>query len=313
MSRFPVSWLGNKRQECKYILPDIPDGTRTFIEPFAGSAAVSLELWATHPGGRNVKYVLGDRDPHLCAFLTELRAVGLAPFIEFAKARLTAEAWLAVKAAARGPGAELTPYQWYYLKACAGDRYQSRRPPTKWRSLEPSARQVEGVKLFTEGDVTVHCGDWKATVAPYVDDPTATVYLDPPYFSSFNQAYYSMDRDDQQAHGPGSGPGLATDNTVMYIEIIDFLDRAKCTVILTTNGVAILERLYSRYITKCYTHMYAFSKKMEDGTYKKSMARHIQCVKRAEPQARPRPGPGHGVDALAETLAKTMVRDLGRS
>lgn len=106
-----------------------------------------------------------------------------------------------------------------------------------------------------------------------------------------------MDRDTQSR-------GLATDNTVMYIEILDFLDRAKCTVILTTNGVAILERLYGKYISKCYAHMYAFSKKMADGTYKKSMTRHIQCVKRAEPPARP--WPGHGVDALAETLASVL-------
>ena len=279
--------MGNKRQESQYILPDIPDTTRTFIEPFAGSAAVSLELWATRPGGQGLKYVLGDRDPHLCAFLTELRAVGLTPFREFTRARQNADAWLAIKAI---PRADLTPYQWYYLKACAGDRYQNRRPPTKWRSLEPTARQVEGVKLFVEGDVAVHCGDWKDTVAPYVDDPTATVYLDPPYFSSFNQEYHAMDRD-------GAVGGLATDNTALYVEIVDFLDRAKCTVILTTNGVAILERLYSRYITKCYAHMYAFSKKQPDGTYKKSMARHIQCVKWA---AAP-------VAALADTLTETKI------
>ena len=53
----PVPYQGSKRQLAPLISPHIPRGVRTFFEPFAGSAAMTLHA-ARHGLAR--RFVIGD-------------------------------------------------------------------------------------------------------------------------------------------------------------------------------------------------------------------------------------------------------------
>jgi len=45
MSHFPICYIGNKRQEFKYIEPLLNfDGIENIIEPFCGSSAISFNI-----------------------------------------------------------------------------------------------------------------------------------------------------------------------------------------------------------------------------------------------------------------------------
>ena len=75
MSRFPLRWPGNKRREIDHVDAVAIDwaDVDVVVEPFAGSAALSLELAVRHP---HMRFVLGDTDAQLIEFWRMLARPG---------------------------------------------------------------------------------------------------------------------------------------------------------------------------------------------------------------------------------------------
>lgn len=70
-NHFLISYAGNKRKECHEIYDSIKDKlitTKTIIEPFCGSSAVSYYISTLHP--KQFKYILNDNNKHLIELYT---------------------------------------------------------------------------------------------------------------------------------------------------------------------------------------------------------------------------------------------------
>ena len=83
------------------------------------------------------------------------------------------------------------------------------------------------------------------------------MFLDPPYLSSFN-AYYDgyvgydcPDKDDK----------IISDNTKLFIDILDFIKVCKCKCMLIINKNAITSYLYKDFVVGEYDKMYQLTKK----------------------------------------------------
>jgi DNA adenine methylase len=69
----PIPYQGSKRHIAKYILPFFPHGIHTLIEPFAGSAAISIAA-ACH--GKASRFHLNDINRPLMTLWQEIRFIG---------------------------------------------------------------------------------------------------------------------------------------------------------------------------------------------------------------------------------------------
>lgn len=289
MSRFPVQWPGNKRKEAGRVLPHIPAGCRTLVEPFAGSAAISIAHWEASADRGACRYVFGDADPGLCSFVLALRAEGLAPFMDWARERLTPEAFAAIDEA--DPGGD-SPRAWFYRRKVRRGRFDPKRGlPRKWPTLGIAPAHLVGEAFFRSSRLEVVNADWGAVVAMHAGDPSAAIYLDPPYFGAYNQGYYDRNRlavPEGEAGGGGEAYGhrsLVTetgdiiDGTRLFVEIARLMRAAAATVILSTNGLAILTELYAPWVREVYAHRYSFAVKCRDGQTRGKMARHLLAVK----------------------------------
>ena len=195
-NHFVFSYSGNKRQEVKRIyeaitcpgfgegLPGL-EGVETIVEPFAGSAAVSYYISTQHP--LKFKYVLNDSDAKLCqlyelmkdpealgAFEREIN--GLLSVPGFGKAE-----YLALIKAGGLAG-------WFI-----GQKVKSIRPglfPLRWKYKPVNFAGCPIVGFMQSEAVEVICGDAVAVLSRFDADPSALIYLDPPYVSVCNEFYH---------------------------------------------------------------------------------------------------------------------------
>lgn len=114
----------------------------------------------------------------------------------------------------------------------------------------------------------ITCEDWRACVARYKDDPRALIFLDPPYFNSFNQEYYGMDK--VKTH-PG---GRIIDGTELFLEMLELLQSSAARVVVITNSCAIIDYIFRPFIRQRYTKAYSRCVKV-DGVYVKKSTHHI--------------------------------------
>lgn len=266
MSRFFFSWYGNKRLELGHVDAAVDlRKFKTIVEPFAGSAALSLEAWAR---GLRPRFVVNDRDPHLVAFLRRVRDGGLDALNAWARARCTPDAWKVLHAKGGEQSVEADYYRWR-VRGSLG-RIQL---PTRWPSLAKSTRLEESERFFQSDLVGITAEDWLACANRYRDDPSALVFLDPPYFSSFNQGYFGFAKghDDH---------GVSVDNTEVYIAIRDFMLSCRCAVVLITNANALLSDLYRPWVREIYPKRYAGAVKIAGAHVRKS-ANHLLAYKPA--------------------------------
>lgn len=270
MSRFYFPYAGNKRKEWARVAARVgPASYDVIAEPFAGSAAVSLEAAAAaRAAGRQLAVSLNDADAELVAFLRAVAAEGSAPFFEYVNARLTRADYDAEQAAA-GPRA------WFYRRRVTR-QWGRKGAPAEFRAYARTARQAETDAVLAAAEIS--CGDWLAHAERFADNPRALVFLDPPYFASHNRDYAAF-------AGPSwREDGTCADATQVYVDIADFLARARCGVVLITNANAVMRRLYGAWAVDEYDHDYA------------------TMVKRPEPA-----GPA---DAPAEKGKRRRVRHL---
>ncbi len=193
----PIAYQGSKRRLAPHILDHIPDGTRTLIEPFCGSAAVSLA--ALH-AGKVARVQLNDSLEPLAALW---RAVVETPDqLADAYARLW-HAQLADPRAyydrvraqynrrpqrANASGVNEPARLLYLLARCVknavrfnGDGEFNQSPDTRRLGTRPERmrRHIAAAAALLAGRATITAGDYAARLPRAT--PRDVVYLDPPY------------------------------------------------------------------------------------------------------------------------------------
>lgn len=268
MSCFPIPWLGNKRSEVPIILPHINPQCDTFVECFCGSAALSMAVKASRPENEP-HFICGDHDLDLIEFCRGLRDDGLDAFNDWVRPRLTVEKFNIIdKKEADGP------YEWYYKQRVTRGRFDKRNiPPKKWPSLNVTSKHRTGEAFYRDSDLDLICDDWHKIIEPHLDNPNASIYLDPPYFGSFNQVYYGMKRGlDNECR--------CIDSTQTLVDILRLFETAQAQIILSINGCAIIVELFKQYTVEMYEHTYSLTVKAKDGNYKGKKTVHLLVANR---------------------------------
>jgi DNA adenine methylase len=184
----PFLYQGSKRQLAKKIVACIPTGTKRLIEPFAGSAAVTL---ATAHLRRASRFLLNDAHEPLIMLWKKI----VHEPDELAQGYRSL--WLAQE------GQERKYYDWvrdqfnqspephyflYLLARCvkAAIRYNgngkfNNSPDNRRRGMRPDtmARNIQNASALLRGRVRLTCKDFREVLAEAaVED---VVYMDPPY------------------------------------------------------------------------------------------------------------------------------------
>ncbi len=184
----PFPYQGSKRSICRHILPHIPASTGRLVEPFCGSAAVSLAVAAQ---GRAKRFWLNDANAPLMALWREIleHPVQLADRYE----RLWREQLADRKAfffqVRRQFNQTHAPHLLLYLLArivkgsvrySADGQFNQSADNRRW-GMRPDAMRVQllGVSASLSDHTEISARDFRSVVVETtVDD---VIYMDPPY------------------------------------------------------------------------------------------------------------------------------------
>lgn len=266
MTHIPFQYYGNKRLEVPALLSYVKlEGIDTVIEPFAGSAALSFECWRRKP---SLQFVVNDLNPQLIEFYSVVREEGLGRLDDYVRERLT-PADFVVSAGEKAEAVEA----WYYQQCVRFGRFDHSRGkrgtwPQKWPTLARNEKQQQ-LKGFLQC-CRLNCSDWKEVVGPLtLMDSRTLVYLDPPYFSSFNQRYYGQN----ESH---NDDGSEVDNTQMFVDIRNLLASPlrQAGVLFSINGTALIRAFFAPWVRGEYAKHYGGITK-RGGVYVRNKAQHL--------------------------------------
>lgn len=253
---FYYSYYGGKSKEYKHIINYIKkafepagDHQRCFemVEPFAGSCATSLKVYADY--GQRIKYHMNDADPVLTEILGHVKEHGTSKALfEYSNEKnktITRDIYMAGRTAAMEHKATIYE-QFYYEK-----NYELRK--WAWAGGERIRGKVFNHSKYLKTDeffiqAEISNKDFTEILTQYHDNPRALLYLDPPYLDSANSLYVG--------YGRPQG-GEIPDKTGMYVELIKFFTTCKCAFILVMNYNRLNAYLYAPWIAGTYAKEYA--------------------------------------------------------
>ena len=146
----------------------------------------------------------------------------------------------------------------FYRRKIVGDFSRAHRMPKKWPQLNITDRHREFEAMAKHEGTEITQGDWSDCVSKYKDNPRALIFLDPPYFASYNQTYY----DGKKSH---DSEGHTLDNTSIFIDFLTLLESSTARVLMITSGPALLRYVYRDYIRQEYAHTYGTMVATETG------------------------------------------------
>lgn len=275
MSNFYFSWLGNKRLELKFLDCLIDWGLyTTVVEPFCGSCAFSLDL---HYRGIDKVTVLNDIDANLMGMMMDIQEHKTSLHLyEYCRDKLNAEDWVILRDETNGITKDKnninklqSPEKYFYNHRVRGDYSRTQSIPEKWPSLARNNRIISTDALLSKDTTNITITDWRICMDKYKDDPEALIFLDPPYFNSFNQEYFGYGMDSST-----EADGKIVDHTYLYIEMLKYLQTARARIICVINSCSITDYIFKNYIIKIYPKIYAQNVK-KNGVFIRKSTNHV--------------------------------------
>lgn len=255
-SLFYYSYVGNKRSEIKHIINEVNliiNDIETIVEPFCGSCAFSLHMNLREK--QNKKFHVNDINTCLIEFLQDIKNDGCEKYFNYINSK-TYEDFKNIIGSCKLTKIKnfgsLNTYETFLLKKKSSARY----------GLSNESRFVKNMdhKKYSKTDEFFkQCNeitnkDYIKIFEQYIDDEKTLIFLDPPYFDSFNGYYISnLESKDEN--------NILIDNTKMYVDIVNFLKCAKCKIIMIINNNAIIRELYKDFLGSIFCKMYSFTKK----------------------------------------------------
>lgn len=249
---FYYAYPGNKRLECKYITDlQIPwKNFTTIVEPFAGSAAVSRYIFKEYPL-EDRHFVINDLDPFLMSIYTHVKETKTSEdLFKYCRDHSNTKDYLEIK-----DSYDSDIFRDFYRKKIKYDRYDKGhgkrgKAPTAFPKCEYTTAYTKIDKFISQNNTHLTREDWLECVIKYKDDPKCFIFLDPPYFGSYNGEYYGFEsRLDENFK--------ERDTTQMFIDMVELFKTAKATVLCITNGNPMLRYIYKDFILKDYSKTYS--------------------------------------------------------
>lgn len=251
---FYFPYIGGKSKEIRYItdLIDIKKYT-TIIEPFCGSSAFSYYYYNIN---NKLKFHINDINEELINFLLDIRKKTFRPYIEFINnnyehGKTTKEQYNKIS-----KGTDL--YAYIFRNKIYGNR-PNLFPNIKRKMRKPNYEDYEDLdNFYMNKNVKITNKDYKEVLEKYKNDVKALIFLDPPYYVSYNQKYYD--------NGKGFGGNVNNkieyeDSTREYKFIREALKNYKCKIIFIINETEIMREYFKDYYLKSYDLTYQMTKK----------------------------------------------------
>lgn len=253
--RFYFSYFGGKSKELKYFKNLYENlNFKTVVEPFCGSCAFSSDFYETHAEDKKIKYIINDLDSQLIRMLKDVKKNSFKKYViylneTYSKVKDSKEEYDKLK---KNKNSLL---DYVFLR-----KVFSIRPglfPTN-KNFTFSYEDYEKIDKFIK-KAQIFNKDYKTILEKYKNDKSALVFLDPPYFMSYNDCYTSK--------GKGFSNSLNKksewiDPTIEYINILNFFKEAKCLIIMIINKTSLLEYFFNDFLIGEYDVKYQTTKKI---------------------------------------------------
>lgn len=246
-----LPYVGSKRSDIVYFEKYFPKNIKTIVEPFGGSGYVSLYLFSKNP---NLKCIVNDIDSELINFFHQLQKNKTKVINEYNKlvssnlSKTQFDKLVDEYKSKKGSSLRKSVLYLFYNK-CHGLRKGLYPIDKSFLPIDYSKYDIF-FKWINNTEFTIL--DYNVIIAKYINK-NVFIFLDPPYFDSFNKYYLSYD--------VGFKNKIIQDNTKMFIDIFDFLEKSKSRIMLIINKNAITEFIYEKYIIAEYDKIYQLTKK----------------------------------------------------
>lgn len=252
MSLSILPYVGSKRKDIYLFEKYIPKGIKTIVEPFGGSGYLSLYLFSLNP---NLKCIVNDNDSNLINFFNQLKKNPqyiINGYNKLLNKKPTKPQFLKLIEEYKNLKSDSSRKAilfLFYNKFCS---FRKGLYPLK-NNIYPI--DIEEHKIFFEwiNKTNFYCLDYSEIFSKIINKKNIFVFLDPPYFDSFNGYYLKYDT-------ALKNKNKIIDNTQLYIDILDFIKNAKCNVMLIINKNAITNFIYQKYIIGEYNKIYQQTK-----------------------------------------------------
>ena len=243
-NNFYFSYVGGKFQDTKRFFEfiKIDENIKTIVEPFCGGCGFSRYLYFKE-NYKKYKYHFNDVDTTLMRFLRDIKKHGSAKYIEYYNNNFKDASDDIDELISKEKDHTITLNEYYTL-------HKVKRGLTTMKDLRTHKNTIKCHKvdeLFKHAKISHH--DYSKIFDKYLDDSTAFLFLDPPYLDSFNKGYTTYQDSTDETN-------TIIDNTIVYIDILNFLKLAKCKVMLIINDNAINRHIYNNYILGTYDKIY---------------------------------------------------------
>ena len=240
-NHFYMSYAGNKRNECKELY-DMIDfrNCKIFIEPFAGSCAVSYYTWLKQP---NLKFILNDENKYLKEMFILLKDEEkidkfhndykeLMKDIDKEKYNIICK--------------KDDILSWYIKNKIYSIRAGLFPLKLSNTLIESNLRAYPIYQFFKNADIDFTTGDGVILLDEYKNNKEAVIFIDPPYINTCNQFY------DYQK--------LTRNNIYEYLSIND-INLFDCLIYGIFENNWIIKLLFNDKIKYSYDKKYECSKK----------------------------------------------------
>lgn len=235
--------MGNKKNEynkyLKNIILDNINKDTFFIEPFTGSAVISYNLYMTN----NINCMINDIDHFRIKFYNDCRDINYMNEINNNLLNIKNKDDFNKYVDKKLINKDYNSY--IYSKLINSFRY----------GLYDDKRKIKLLNLHWNkflNNCIITNNDWRFVMDKYKDVENCMIYLDPPYLNSHNAYYINFDNkyDDKNKK---------IDNTLIYIDILNYLNISKCKILMSINDNAITRYLYKDYIKNSYNINYNYT------------------------------------------------------
>jgi site-specific DNA-adenine methylase len=252
-----IQWLGSKQKEYSNYSQYLNTDHNVLVEPFCGSAITSINQYIKH--GNNKKYHINDIDWCLINLYRQLKKnrENVVKNFNFLKNSFsTKEKFNSIIKEYKNKiknfdKNELAEHFLFFTKVY-----------NRVYGLYPDKKKINDLDInkynifFNFIDIAkINCKDYLYLFRKYKNNKNALLFLDPPYLSSFNGLYYSYKQ------GECNIEKKIIDNTKLFIDIYNFLKKAKCKILLVINDNALTRFIYKDFIRETYDVCYRLNHK----------------------------------------------------
>ena len=251
---FFFSIMGNKTHEIHYIEDDvcklIDEGQiHTIVEPFCGSASVSLHFYRKY--GDKLNYHINDNDAYLIQFMNRVRDGTEGPILNFVNEKCVGLTKDIYNKIIKQDGINA----WFFKNKVHG--YRIGLFPTKRKYGNYDWTKYKHYYNFLRSPtLKITCKDYTDIFNQYKNDTGVLLFIDPPYLNSFNALYNVY-------NGPSTIDNIIQDRTKMYIDILDVL-KSSCKCLSIQNGNYMIKYIYNGFVKKSYMKKYKLTQNITE-------------------------------------------------